>query len=180
MQAGRHRSSALRIWWATVLSRGAGVGKDDLFLSGSSSSSLVSGEVHIQISRRAKVLKFLPLVWIWMQASSHPHPMTSGNSQTSTSQASLTHSDGFFELLTHSDLPKSPKFPSLSMVPYWDFCLCLLHLYHLLAHLHLSQASYLNKSISCLPLCLLLNSFCAEAQRTWTSVNPDTRRVILI
>ena len=95
-----------------------------------------------------------------------PHPMTSGNSQTSTSQASLTHSDGFFELLTHSDLPKSPKFPSLSMVPYWDFCLCLLHLYHLLAHLHLSQASYLNKSISCLPLCLLLNSFCAEAQRT--------------
>ena len=41
------------------------------------------------------------------------------------------------------------------------------------ARLHLSQASYPNKSISCLSLWLLLNSFCVEAQRTWTSVSPD-------
>ena len=34
--------------------------------------------------------------------------------------------------------------------------------------------SYLNKSIPCLSLCLPLSSFCTEAQRTWTSVSPDT------
>ena len=35
-------------------------------------------------------------------------------------------------LLTYSDLPKSPRFPSLSMILYWDFYnyLCLLHPYH--------------------------------------------------
>ena len=43
------------------------------------------------------------------------------------------------------------------------------------AHLHLLQVSYINTSISCLSLCLLLNSFCAETQRTWASVSPDTR-----
>ena len=41
--------------------RGVGVGKAHLFLSGSSSSSLVPDKVCIQISRRA-VLKLLPLV----------------------------------------------------------------------------------------------------------------------
>ena len=41
--------------------RGVGVGKDHLLLSGSTSSSLVSGKVCIQISRRV-VLKLLPLV----------------------------------------------------------------------------------------------------------------------
>ena len=41
--------------------RGVVVGKARLFLSGSSSSSLVSSKVCIQISRRA-VLKLLPLV----------------------------------------------------------------------------------------------------------------------
>lgn len=30
---------------------------------------------------------------------------------------------GFLEwLLIYGDLPKFPRFPSLSMVPYWDFC----------------------------------------------------------
>ena len=48
------------------------------------------------------------------------------------------------------------------------------------ACLHLLQASYLNKSISCLSLCLLLNSFCPETWRTWASVSPDTGWVILI
>ena len=38
----------------------------------------------------------------------------------------------------------------------------------------------LNKSIPCLSLCPTLNSFCPEAKRTWASVSPDTRRVILI
>ena len=48
------------------------------------------------------------------------------------------------------------------------------------ARLHLSQASYPNTSISCLSLCLSLNSFCAETQRTRASVSPDNREVILI
>ena len=62
MQAGRHESSALRILWAAVLSsKGSGVGKAHLFLSGGSTSSLVSGKVYIQIRRRL-VLKLLPLV----------------------------------------------------------------------------------------------------------------------
>ena len=102
-----------------------GVGKDHLFLFFEHSSSLVSSKVCSQISRR-EVLKLLPLVWIWMQASSHYHTMTWG------SQASLPCAHGFLEqLLTYSDLPMSPEFPSLSVVPYWDFYnyLYLLHPY---------------------------------------------------
>ena len=38
----------------------------------------------------------------------------------------------------------------------------------------------LNKSISYLPLCLSLNSFCTKTQKTWPSVSPDTRWVIII
>ena len=38
----------------------------------------------------------------------------------------------------------------------------------------------LNKSTSYLLLCLPLNFFCAETQRNWASVSPDTRWVILI
>ena len=37
-----------------------------------------------------------------------------------------------------------------------------------------------NKSVSCLWLCLLLNSFCSETQRTWVSVSRDPRCLILI
>ena len=33
----------------------------------------------------------------------------------------------------------------------------------------------LNKSTSYLPLCLSLNSFCDQTQRTWASESPDTR-----
>ena len=48
-----------RIQWATVLSsKGRGVGRARLLLSGSSSSSSVSRKVCIQISRRA-ILKLL-------------------------------------------------------------------------------------------------------------------------
>ena len=46
------------------------------------------------------------------------------------------------------------------------------------AHLCLLQATYINKSISFLSLCLLLNSFYAETQSTWASVSPDSRWVI--
>ena len=127
----RQGGSALRIRWATVLSsKESGMGKDSLFFSGSSSSCLVFG---IQISGRV-VLKCLPLVWTWMQASSHPFPdpTTWGKSHASTSPARLPCSDGFLEqFLTYSYLPKCPRFPSLSVVPYWDFYnyLCLLHPY---------------------------------------------------
>ena len=48
------------------------------------------------------------------------------------------------------------------------------------AYLHLLQASYINKSISCLTLCLLLNSFCAETQTTWATLSQGIRWVILI
>ena len=45
---------------------------------------------------------------------------------------SLPGADGFLEqLLAYSDLPMSPKLPSLTSVLYWDFYnyLCLLHPY---------------------------------------------------
>ena len=45
---------------------------------------------------------------------------------------------------------------------------------------HCSHVSYIKKSTSSLSLCLLLNSFCTETQRTWTSISPGTRWVILI
>ena len=64
-----------------------------------------------------------------MQASSYPPP----NISAFSSPASLPRAEGFLEqLLTYGDLPKSPRFPSLSVVPCWDFYnyLCLLHPYH--------------------------------------------------
>ena len=42
--------------------RAVGVGENHLFLSGNSSSSLVSNKVCIQISRRMAILKFLTFV----------------------------------------------------------------------------------------------------------------------
>ena len=47
-------------------------------------------------------------------------------------------------------------------------------------HLYLSIASCVNKSNSCLSFCLSLNSFYIESQRTWSSVSPDSRWVVLI
>ena len=105
-QADRQGDSALRIQWATVLSSKGSRGQKRSPILLSSSSSLVSGKVYIQISRRV-VLKLPPMVWIWMQASPHSPPI----SCTSTSQASLPHSDGPPEqLLTYSDFSKSPRF----------------------------------------------------------------------
>ena len=98
------------------------------FFSWSRSSSFVFSKVCIQISRNVSSHS-RP----WSESECRPHPTPYLMSRASISQASLPHSDGFHEqLLTYSDLPKSPKFPSLSMVPYWDFYnhLCLLHPYH--------------------------------------------------
>ena len=133
MQTGRQGGSAPKIRWATVLSStGVRVRKDSLFLSGSRSSSVVSGKLCIQISRRWSLNSCS-----WSESECRPHPMpnttTWGNSHNSTNQASLPCSDGFLEqLLTYGDLPKSPKIPSLSIVPYWDFYnyLFLLKPYH--------------------------------------------------
>ena len=106
MQAGRHGSSAPGSGGPQFYHpRGVGVGKATS--SGSSSSSLVSGKVCIQISRRA-ILKLLPLVWIW-KPHPIPHPMTWGNFCTSTSQARLLCADCFLELTVVS--PHPPGFP---------------------------------------------------------------------
>ena len=109
-----------------------GLGKACLFLSGSSSSSLVSGEGCIQISRRA-VLKLLPFglnpnaglipsPTQWPEAIPTPPPVE---------QACLV-------LIAYSGLPTSSRFPSLSVISYWDFYnhLCLLHPYHLYTHVY--------------------------------------------
>ena len=65
MQAGRQGGSASHplnpVGYSFITQGEWGWEKDLLFLSGSSSSSLVSGKVCIPISRRA-VLKLLPLV----------------------------------------------------------------------------------------------------------------------
>ena len=98
--------------------RGVGVGKALLFLSGSSSSSLVSGKMCIQISWRV-VLKLLPLVWIWMLAWSHPPP----NDLRQFSHLHWSSKPALFWWLSwiYSGLPTSPRFPSLSMISFWDF-----------------------------------------------------------
>ena len=58
--AGKLLTKDLR--WASFIIQGAwGAGKDSLFLSGSSSSSLISLKVCIQVGRRV-VLKLLPWV----------------------------------------------------------------------------------------------------------------------
>ena len=50
------------------------------------------------------------------------HPIPTQWPAASTSQASLLCSDGSLEqLLTYSDLPKFPRFPSLSLVRYRGF-----------------------------------------------------------
>ena len=95
-----------------------GVGKVLVFLSGSSSSSLVRC-----VFKSADGWSSNPCPWSESECRPNPipHPMIWGNSHTSTSQESLPCADGFLEqLLTYSDLPMSPKFPSLTLVLYWD------------------------------------------------------------
>ena len=55
----------------------------------------------------------------------------------------------------------------VSAAPQWELLFAVVVV--------VSQAFYLNKPISCLSLCLSLNSFCTEAQRIWTSVKSRHR-----
>ena len=101
-----------------------------LALPCSSGSSLVSLSVLIQISR---VLSSNSSPGPAPEASSHPPPSDLRQISWLHCQASLPGSDG--PLLTIMSLqrsPKVPRFPSLSMVPYWGFynSLCLLHPCH--------------------------------------------------
>ena len=110
--------------------RRVGVGKDRPFLSESSSSSLVRC-----VFKSAEGWCSDSCPWSEPECRPHPipHPTTWGHSHASTSQARLPGADGFLErLLTYSELPTFPSFPSLlSVVPSWDFYsyLCLLHPY---------------------------------------------------
>ena len=95
--AGRQAREALP-WWSGELQfyrlRGVRVGKALLFLSGSSSSSLVSSKVCIQIAEERRVgLK------LWSESECRPNPIpdprTWSNSQGSTKEAKMPCSDSF-------------------------------------------------------------------------------------
>ena len=95
-----------------------------------------------------------PLVWIWMQASSHPSP----NNLRQVSHLHYSSKPALFWWLswvTYGDLPKFPKFSSLSMVPYSDFYnyLCLLHPYHLYLDLLSWKDSLFHKALSMFACC---------------------------
>ena len=128
MHVGSQGGSALRIRWLQFYPpRGVGVRKDHLclflFLWVVAPSRYLFKSAEGQSSNSC--------LWSASGCRPHPipHPVTWGISCASTSQAGLPCSDGFLEqLLTYSDFPKSSRFPSLSVVPSWDFCnyLCLL------------------------------------------------------
>ena len=113
--------------------RGVGVGKDHLFLSGRSSSSLVFGRVCIQISK-GQSSNSCPC----SESECRPHHIPPQGPKAILTpplvkQTCLVLKAFLSNLLTYSDLPNSSKFLSLSVVPYWDFYnyLCLLHPYQL-------------------------------------------------
>ena len=87
--------------------RGVRVEKDRLFLSGRVAPPLYP--VRCIFKSAEGWSSNLPLVWIWMQASSLPPLNDLSNSCTSTRQASLPCSDGFLELTVVSQHP--PGFP---------------------------------------------------------------------
>ena len=98
---------------------------------------------------------------------------------------SLTQYKGRASDINPDIYPKNEEGGGLFPLP--SFLWIIINVTHLMlrvaslpASLYLLKASYLNKSISCLSLCLLLNSTFAKTQRTWTSVSPDTSWVILI
>ena len=109
--------------------RGVGVGKDCLFLSGSTSSFLVrcvfkSAEGWSSNSHPSSEYECRPNLI--------PDPTTKAILKAPLmKQACLVLMVYLSNLLTYSDLPVSPKFPSLNMVLYGDFYnyLCLLHPY---------------------------------------------------
>ena len=128
MQEGRHGSSAPGSGGLQFYPpRGVGVGKACLFLSGSSSSSWVSG--YQQKSGPQTLALGLTL-----NADLVPSP-TQGPEAVLVpplvKQACLALMAFLSNLFAYSDLPMSPKCPSLTMVLYGDFYnyLCLLHPY---------------------------------------------------
>ena len=154
MQVGRQGGSAPGIKWATVLeSKGSlGPGNAGEVRKTTSSSffwivappwyQVRDTKVRLGLSwflfKSAEGWSLNSCPWSEPECRSHPipHPMTWGISHASSSQASLPCSEGPLEqLLIYSDLPKSPRFSSLSVVPFGistTICVTiLLYPYHL-------------------------------------------------
>ena len=129
MQVGRHRSSALKIWWVTVLSSKGSGGRKTLPLPLSSSSSSSFSIWKGVYSNQKKAGPQTLALGLNLNAGLIPSPPNDLRQFShSTIHARLPYSDGFPQL---SGLPTSPRFPSLCMIPYWDFYnhLCLLYPY---------------------------------------------------
>ena len=134
MQADRQGGSAPRIRWAAVLSpKEHGSRKRvPLPLSSSSNSSLVSG--HGAYSNQQKGSPQTPALGLNLNAALILPPTQGPEAYLKpplVKKACLVLMALLNHLLTYSDFLKSPRFPSLSLVPYWDFYnyLCLLHPY---------------------------------------------------
>ena len=115
---------------------GVGVGKAHLLLSRSSTSSLVSGQTYSTLQKGGPQTLALGLN---MNAGLIPSPTQGPEAILKAplmKQACLVLMVFLSNLLTYSDPPMSPKFPSLNMILYRDFCnhLCLLHPYQGLPH----------------------------------------------
>ena len=121
MQAGRCGSSALRTRWATVLSsKGSGGGKRP------ASSSLGVGappQYLVKcVFKSAEGWSSNPSPWSESECRLPPIPHPEALLKAPlTKQTCLVLMAFLSNLLTYSDLPKSPKFPSLNMVLFWDF-----------------------------------------------------------
>ena len=122
------------VGYSSIIQGEWGVKKDHFFFSGSSGSPPWCPVRCVFKSAKGWSSDSCP----WSESECRPHPipdpMIRGNSCTSTSQASLPCSAGFSGATYYLTVisPKSPRFPSLSMILYWDFYnyLCLLHPYH--------------------------------------------------
>ena len=132
MQAGSHGSSAwsIRVGEGPQIysPRGVGVGKACLVFSGSIALPWCPVRCVFK-SAESESSNSCPWSDSECRPPSIPPPKDLRQFSSSTSQASLSCADGFLALLlTYSDLPMSPKFPSLSMVLYQDSYnyLCLL------------------------------------------------------
>ena len=121
MQAGRHGSSAPGSGGPLFYHlRAVGVGKAHLFLSGSSSSSVSVRCVGVYSNQQ----KGDPGLGLKLNAGLIPSPTQRPEAILTlplVKQDCLVLMAFLSNLLTYSDLPMSPKFPSLSVVLYWDF-----------------------------------------------------------
>ena len=134
MQAGRHCSSALRIQWATILSSKESWGWESPPLHFWEQQLLLSIRWCVFKSTEGQFSNSYPR----SEYECRPHPILHPTMETFlmpplVKQACLVLMAFGGNLLTYSDLPTSPRFPSLSMILYWDFYnyLCLLHPYHI-------------------------------------------------